>query len=89
MTGRVAQRVPLHCYGQRMASIFQRVRSWWSKDDLAEAEEETRMTEREREVVDEGYEGRKDDLEAQRGGTGTIPSNELGTDFEADSRPPR
>jgi hypothetical protein len=69
--------------------LMDKVKSWWRKDDLAEADEETGMTPHEREVVDEGYEGRKDDLEAQRGALDTIPASETGTDFEADSRPPR
>lgn len=67
-----------------MASVFQRLRSWWNKDALEEAEEETRMSEAERDVAEEDYEGRKDDR-AQGGGylAGTR------TDFESDSETPR
>ena len=68
--------------------FMDKVRSWWRKDDVAEAEEEAKMTEHDRDVVEEGYEGRKDDTEAQRGtGLGTtIPGD---ADFERDSEPPR
>jgi hypothetical protein len=69
-------------------SFMDKVRSWWRKDDVAEAQEESKMTAHERDVVDEGYEGRKDDVEAERGtGLGTsIPSE---ADFERDSERPR
>jgi hypothetical protein len=69
-------------------SFMDKVKSWWRKDDLAEAEEETQMTPRERDEVDEGFEGRKDDVEAERlSGLGNVPAQE--TDFEADSERPR
>jgi hypothetical protein len=68
--------------------FMEKVKSWWRKDDLAQAEEETRMTPRERDEAEEDYEGQKDDIEAERGGgLGTMPP--VSTDFEADSEPPR
>jgi hypothetical protein len=68
-------------------SFMDKIRSWWRQDDVAEAKEETKMTEHERDVVDEGYEGRKDDLEAERGsGLGTTVASDA--DFERDSERP-
>jgi hypothetical protein len=67
-----------------MASVFQRLRSWWNKDAIEEATEEAHMSQAERDVAEEDYEGHKDDL-AQGGGylAGTR------TDFESDSETPR
>jgi len=65
-------------------SIFRRLRAWWSKDDVETAEEETRMTPAEREVADEDFEARKDDIR--------VENNRLGlgaADYESDSEPPR
>jgi len=44
-----------------MARLRQRLRAWWNKDALETAEEETRMTQAERDVAEEDYEARKDD----------------------------
>ena len=63
-----------------------KVRSWWRKDDLAEADEETRMTPNERDVAEEDYEARKDDTAIPgefAAGAGT------GVDFERDSERPQ
>jgi hypothetical protein len=67
-----------------MAGLLNRLRRWWNKDALVKANEETRMTQAERDVAEEDYEGRKDDV---------LTSDELlagGTvDYERDSEPPR
>jgi hypothetical protein len=63
-------------------SFLDRIRSWWNKDELEQAEEGTRLTAEEREEAEEDYEGRKDDL-FLREHMGTE-----GVDFERDSEPP-
>jgi hypothetical protein len=64
-------------------SFLDRIRGWWSKDEVARAEEETRMTPAERDAAEEDYQARKDDT-FLRGRMGTD-----GVDFERDSeRPP-
>ena len=69
--------------------FMDKIRSWWRQDDVAEAEEEAKMTADERDVVDEGFEGGKDDYEAteRTTGFGTTPPGEA--DFERDSERPR
>ena len=64
-------------------SILDRLRSWWNKDELERAEEETQMTTQERDVAEEDFEARKDDVAVRE-----YLRNE-GTDFERDSEPPR
>ena len=64
-------------------SLLDRLRSWWNKDTLGRAEEETGMTEHERDVAEEDFEARKDDL-AVRERYGALE----GADFERDSEPP-
>jgi hypothetical protein len=68
-------------------TFMDKIRSWWRKDDLEQAEDETRMTPVERDVAEEDYEARKDDMDATRGdfASGAM----TGTDFERDSEPPR
>jgi hypothetical protein len=64
-------------------ALFSRFRAWWNKDALDRADEETRMTESERDVAEEDYEARKEDVslrEYMRGGA---------ADYERDSEPPR
>ena len=67
-----------------MAGFLKRLRAWWDKDALAKASEETRLTQAERDVADEDYEARKDDVfnknERFAGGA---------ADYERDSEPPR
>jgi hypothetical protein len=61
-----------------------RIRAWWSKDALERADEETRMTEAERDVAEEDFEAGKDDV--------AVRSDLLAggaTDYESDSEPPR
>jgi hypothetical protein len=67
-----------------MPGLWQRFRSWWNRDALVKAEEETRMTQSERDVSQEDYEGCKDDEytthDRLAGGL---------ADYEGDSEPPR
>jgi hypothetical protein len=67
-----------------VAGFLQRLRAWWNKDALELAEEETRMTEQERDLAKEDYEARKDDVAA----TGEFLGRG-GADYERDSEPPR
>jgi hypothetical protein len=65
-------------------ALLRRLRAWWRKDALTRAEEETRMTEAERDVAQEDYEARKDDV--------AVRSDFLAggaADYERDSEPPR
>ena len=66
-----------------MAGFLQRFRAWWKKDAVEQAEEETRMTEDERDIAEEDYEARKEDqlISGERLGGGTA-------DYERDSEPP-
>jgi hypothetical protein len=66
--------------------MFKKLMAWWNKDREEVAVEETRMTQDERDVAEEDYESRKDDLAASRGdfASGAM----TGTDFEADSEKP-
>ena len=63
--------------------LLRRLSGWWNKDALELAEEETRMTQAERDVAEEDYEARKDDV-AVRGG----PLGRGDADYERDSEPP-
>jgi hypothetical protein len=65
-------------------ALLQRIRGWWNKDALARADEETRMTEAERDIAEEDYEARKDDVAARRGFLGGGAA-----DYERDTEPPR
>jgi hypothetical protein len=67
-------------------AILRRLRAWWNKDDLERVEEETRMTPAERDVAEEDFEARKDDV-ATTGGY--IGGGGGAVDFERDSEPPR
>jgi len=65
-------------------SFFDRITAWWSKDKLELADEETHMSESERDVAAEDYEARKDDVAVQSGRfMGGV------ADYERDSEPPR
>src|SRR5207245_2705823 len=64
--------------------IWQTISSWWNKDARAEAVEETSMTQAERDVAEEDYEGRKDDVYASRDVLGGGAA-----DYERDTEPPR
>jgi hypothetical protein len=65
-------------------ALFQRIRGWWNKDEVARAEEETRMTEAERDIAEEDYEARKDDVATRSGLLGGGAA-----DYERDNEPPR
>jgi hypothetical protein len=64
-------------------TVLRRFRAWWNKDALEVAEEETRMTKSERDVAEEDFEARKDDValrdDSLAGGA---------VDYERDSEPP-
>ena len=65
-------------------AFLRRLRAWWDKDARERAEEETRMTESERDAAEEDYEARKDDV--------ALKSDLLAggaADYESDSEPPR
>jgi hypothetical protein len=67
-------------------SIWNRISSWWRKDATEQAEGEPSMTQAERDVAEQEYESRKDDL--------SIPGSYVGgggagADFERDSEQPR
>jgi hypothetical protein len=55
-----------------------------NKDELERADEETHMTPAERDVVEEDFEARKDDVATTGGYLGGAA-----TDYERDSEPPR
>ena len=65
-------------------AILSRLRAWWNKDELERAEEETHMTEGERDVAEADYEARKDDVATTGGYLGRATG-----DYESDSEPPR
>ena len=63
--------------------LLERLRAWWNKDAAEQAEAEARTTPAERDVAEEDFEARKDDVAAETylGG---------GADYERDSEsPPR
>ncbi len=66
-------------------SLLDRLRSWWSKDTREAAEDEGRLTQAERDVAEEDYEGRKDDVATRS----DYPyADGAPADFERDSEPP-
>jgi hypothetical protein len=65
-------------------AFLRRLRAWWNKDELERADEETRMTEAERDVAEEDFEGHKDDLAVR----GDLLAGGA-TGYESDSEPPR
>ncbi len=67
-----------------MAGLFSRLRAWWSKDKLARADEGTHMTEAERDIEEEDFEGQKDDVAIK----GDFYAGGV-ADYERDSEPPR
>ena len=67
--------------------MFKKLMAWWNKDRTELSDEEPSMTQAERDVADEDYESRKDDLlvkEQWASGAGAA-----GVDFERDSERPR
>ena len=65
-------------------AILSRLRAWWNKDEVELAEEETHMTPAERDVAEEDYEARKDDVATTGGDLGRAAG-----DYEGDSESPR
>jgi hypothetical protein len=63
--------------------MLNKLRAWWNKDAKELAEEEADMAPHERDIAQEDYEGKKDDL----GGGGY--AREPHTDWERDSEKPR
>ena len=64
--------------------FLDKLRGWWNKDALDRAEEETDMTQAERDLAEEDYEGQKEDVEIR---SGRLAGG--AADFERDSEPPR
>ena len=65
-------------------SFVDRIRSWWNRDKVERAEEETGITPAERDHAEEDFEGRKDEVSAREH---FEPATSV--DFESDSEPPR
>jgi hypothetical protein len=63
--------------------MLQKLRDWWNKDRRELAQEEGEMTEAERDVAEEDYESRKDDMSIG----GTYEAGGI-ADYERDSEPP-
>lgn len=64
--------------------LLNRISAWWNRDAAELADEETRMTESERDAAEEDYEARKDDVQARGGSLAGGAA-----DYESDSEPPR
>ena len=65
-------------------AFLRRLSAWWNRDARERAEEETRMTQSERDVAEEDFEARKDDVAAR---SGRLAGG--AADYESDSEPPR
>ena len=65
-------------------TFLRRLSAWWNKDARERAEEETRMTQSERDGAEEDFEARKDDVAAR---SGRLAGG--AADYESDSEPPR
>ena len=67
-------------------AFLDRIRSWWSKDDLEREEQEelAGVSQADRAAAEEDFEGRKDDVAARSGLLGGGAG-----DYERDSEPPR
>ena len=67
-------------------AFLDRIRSWWSKDDLEREEQEelAGVSQADRDAAEEDFEGRKDDVAARSGLLGGGAG-----DYERDSEPPR
>jgi hypothetical protein len=65
-------------------TLLRRLSAWWTRDTFERADEETRMTESERDAAEEDYEARKDDVQARGGFLAGGAA-----DYESDSEPPR
>ncbi len=67
-------------------AFLDRIRAWWSKDDLEREEQEelAGVSQADRAAAEEDFEGRKDDVAARSGLLGGGAG-----DYERDSEPPR
>ena len=67
-------------------AFLDRIRAWWSKDDLGREEQEelAGVSQADRAAAEEDFEGRKDDVAARSGLLGGGAG-----DYERDSEPPR
>jgi hypothetical protein len=65
-------------------ALLRRLRTWWNKDELERADEEIGLTEAERDVADEDYQGHKDDVAVR----GDLLAGGA-ADYERDSEPPQ
>ena len=66
--------------------MFKKLMAWWNKDRTELSDEEPEMTQAERDVAEEDYESRKDDVRVKNqwaSGAGAA-----GVDFERDSEGP-
>ena len=66
--------------------IFDRISSWWNKDRTELSDEEASMTQAERDVAEEDYESRKDDVRVKNQWASGAGAS--GVDFERDSEGP-
>ena len=67
-------------------TFLRRLSAWWNRDARERAEEETRMTQSERDGAEEDFEARKDDVAARSGRLAAAPSTTRAT---PSSRAPR
>jgi hypothetical protein len=67
-------------------ALLQRIRSWWNKDALERASEETRMTEAERDIAEEDYEAQKDDVAVR---SDLLAGGTADYERDTDTDPPR
>jgi hypothetical protein len=67
-----------------VAGFWQRLRTWWNRDAAERAKLETHMTQQERDVAEEDFEARKDDVAVQ----GDFFAGGV-ADYERDSESPR
>lgn len=64
-------------------SFLSKIRGWWQRDEVETAKEEARMTQAERDVAEEDFEARKDDVAA---GSRYVGGS---ADYERDSETPQ
>jgi hypothetical protein len=65
--------------------LLHKLRAWWDKDRTEIADEEAGMTQQERDVAEEDYESRKDDVRIR---DQYASGANIATDFERDSEGP-
>jgi hypothetical protein len=67
--------------------MFKKLMAWWNKDRTELSDEEPSMTQAERDVAEEDYESRKDDVVVEH--EFAAGAGGAGVDFERDSERPR